>query len=247
MSELDNGLGQLPPSDDRHRRLFALTDETVPRQPTPVVAGWVWWTRYDAPFRDAQGRSWLVQPGGVPTLGHVRGGHCICLISNAMRPLDLVSWWKGYDQGSEGACVGFGSSRACSIMNRVRYDGFALYHRAQQIDEWPGENYDGTSVRAGMDVLRKEGAYKLRAGRVTGPLASHGILENRWTLDVADMARCLSPADEGKSVLNDGFVILKNSWNVRYPFETYVDLEDVYRATFKEDGEMTVITDRPGR
>ena len=55
--------------------------------------------------------------------------------------------------GHEGACVGFGISRLASHLNRKLYDGFWLYHEAQKIDEWPGEDYDGTSVRAGLDIL----------------------------------------------------------------------------------------------
>jgi len=32
-----------------------------------------------------------------------------------------------------------------------------IYHAAQQVDEWPGEDYAGTSVRAGAKVLQSLG------------------------------------------------------------------------------------------
>jgi hypothetical protein len=65
------------------------------------------------------------------------------------------------DQGREGACVGFGSAHYCQatpLPQPHSNDVLALklYRRAKQIDEWPGEEYDGTSVLAGMKALKEE-------------------------------------------------------------------------------------------
>jgi hypothetical protein len=47
-----------------------------------------------------------------------------------------------------------------------------LYGQAQEVDEWEGSNYDGTSVRAGAKVLQAKGWIK----------------EYRWTTSVEDLA-----------------------------------------------------------
>lgn len=65
------------------------------------------------------------------------------------------------DQGNEGSCVGFGSTHMLSAapwMHTMTYD-FArgLYLDAKKVDEWQGEDYEGTSVRAGMKVLQSRG------------------------------------------------------------------------------------------
>src|SRR5215203_5959800 len=57
------------------------------------------------------------------------------------------------DQGREGACVGFGWTGFLNA-KPVKHEygnqmGFDVYRRAQEIDERPGEDYLGTSVRAG--------------------------------------------------------------------------------------------------
>lgn len=67
------------------------------------------------------------------------------------------------DQGQEGACVGFGWTHWLNDGPYVRkgyFDaGFAryLYYDAQHVDEWEGNNYSGTSVRAGVKVLQARG------------------------------------------------------------------------------------------
>lgn len=77
------------------------------------------------------------------------------------------SWDVGtcLDQGSEGACVGFGwtgellaSPMPCHA-DEATGNTYALrtYRRAKQIDQWIGEDYSGTSVLAGAKAIREAG------------------------------------------------------------------------------------------
>lgn len=70
------------------------------------------------------------------------------------------------DQGYEGACVGFGwtaellaSPRPDRTATEDQGNKFALgaYREAKVIDEWPGEDYDGTSVLAGAKIIQEKG------------------------------------------------------------------------------------------
>lgn len=70
-------------------------------------------------------------------------------------------WWG--DQGETSQCVGY--SFAHWLTDGPVTHGLAapvvkpidIYAEAQKIDEWPGENYDGTSVRAGVKTLQNKG------------------------------------------------------------------------------------------
>src|SRR5690606_274936 len=70
-------------------------------------------------------------------------------------------WWG--DQGSLPHCVGFSWAHWLED-GPVTHKGNApivnpsiIYKEAQKVDEWPGEKYDGTSVRAGAKILHKQG------------------------------------------------------------------------------------------
>lgn len=85
------------------------------------------------------------------------------------------------DQGREGACVGFGVSHriaAAPIEAKGITDvtAQAIYKAAQKIDPWPGEQYEGTSVLAGVQVAQQLGHFT----------------EYRWCFGVDDMMRALS-------------------------------------------------------
>ena len=159
-------LGRRAPTDWRHYEKFPLTAATTPAAPTPVAIGVNWYTDFDNPVKKGS-RYWI---GLNPEqLGSVRGGHCVCLEpgdqldgdGTVTRQLqDSQSWWDFYDQGKEGACVGFGCSRMMSLLNRKRYDARWLWDWAKATDEWgdtkPGDD-QGTSVLAACDILRSRG------------------------------------------------------------------------------------------
>lgn len=232
-------LGRRPPTDDRHLQRFSLTPGTVPDKPTPVVLGIWWYASFDVPTElTVSGRKqyWI---GLGDTWGGIRGGHAICVKPDAL--VDTGGWHTFYDQGREGACVGFAASRMMSLLNRKRYDARWLYHWAQHIDEWPGEQYDGTSVRAGMDVLRLEG-HRRKLGPFTMPInADHGIVENRWATSVDDVLACLYG---GVIHFETDSVILCNSWGKDYPHYVHLPLEALARL-LAENGEATVVVDKP--
>lgn len=236
----EGGLGRIPPTDNRHAIRYPLTAGTMPAIPTPVVIGVNWYQAFDTPQQGANGARWFPTPR--QPWGTIRGGHCVCLKPPILT--DTQAWWEYYDQGSEGACVGFGTTRALVLLNRRMYDAWSVYRTAQRIDEWPGEDYDGTSVRAGMDVARDYGMWRIRRSVVSGPFPKDGISANRWAQSVDEIAACLDPASRGRYVLNAGYVTVLNSWGTNYPHYTRMPLDTLDRLIFREDGDATIITDR---
>lgn len=63
------------------------------------------------------------------------------------------------DQGQEGACVGFGFAHELAARPSRRLvhqaGAFAIYRKAQTLDPWPGEDYEGTSVLAGIKAVQQ--------------------------------------------------------------------------------------------
>ncbi len=87
------------------------------------------------------------------------------------------------DQGQEGACTGFGLATVANYLllkRRVVPDDTPvsarmLYEMARRYDEWPGEDYTGSSARGAMKGWHKHGVcaekdypYKLRPGMKRG-------------------------------------------------------------------------------
>lgn len=102
------------------------------------------------------------------------------LVPDAL-PLRSFTWRCGswLDQGKEGACVGFAWSHELAAwpveVDVTEGSARNVYREAQKIDEWPGEDYEGTSVLAGAKVLQRLGY----------------LDEYRWSFGIDDALRAI--------------------------------------------------------
>lgn len=99
--------------------------------------------------------------------------HLSGLIYRAKKRRAIVrNWWdNGWwgDQGGTSECVAYAwvhwlvddpLRQPAGPMGYVYMTPDELYHQAQKVDEVPGENYDGTSVRAAARILQSQGLIK---------------------------------------------------------------------------------------
>ena len=100
------------------------------------------------------------------------------------------TWFCGIvlDQGNEPSCTGNAvcheaSARPVEVLGITEKIALAVYRRAQQLDEWPGENYEGSSVLGAMKAGTERGWYK----------------EYRWAFGEEDLA--LAIGHHGPAVL----------------------------------------------
>jgi len=197
-------------------------------------------------------------------------------VGDAKPALRSFTWQVGpvLDQGNEGACVGFShSSRVMSDPDRDRSidNAYArtVYREAQRIDEWPGEDYEGTSVLAGAKVLASRGEYEsywwafgiddaLRSIGYLGPNVL-GIywLESMFRPRPSGLLEVSGRIAGGHAILARGVrlkarlpgeglepievVRLRNSWNQSWGVngDAYIRVEDLERL-LKADGDCCV-------
>lgn len=245
-------LGRVTPTDWEHVEKYPLTARTVPAQGVPVFMGTNWYSGMDEPWYDTGTQRWWIGRNSS-NLGYVRGGHAYVLKPPAI--VDNASWWKFYDQGQEGACVGFSISRGMTLLNRKRFQAHWLYKEAQKVDEWEGEDYEGTSVRAGLEVLRTVGhvpTARFRLFQRYNPKAGEGISEYRWATDVEQIIEVLGGV---ANLYEIGGVPMLNSWGAGgyreghswvgngWPHTVYIPFETL-EILLRQDGEAGLISDR---
>lgn len=174
------------------------------------------------------------------------------------------------DQGKEGACVGFGWTNELGA-TPIRYKidqalAQRIYQRARQLDDWEGEDYDGTSVLAGAKAATEYGFLKeyrwafglhdvLIALSYKGPVVL-GVnwYEGMFDTDANGFIRVAGDLSGGHCILayaidtNEKTVTLRNSWGREWGTEgscklTWADLERL----LAEQGEACLPIDASQR
>ena len=228
-------LGWRPEEDREYLKKYGLSRETIPSLATPVIFGIGWYTSFDEPEADENGRYWI----GRGNLGYIRGGHSIC--SQPGNCKDNWQWYLYYNQGKEGSCVGYSLSRAVSLLNRQTYDAKWLYNEAQLIDEFedtPPE--EGTSIRAGCDILVSRGHKKIYRGITIPEKIGEGISKYRWATSMDDIFSSL----KNDLAFELDAIPLLNSWGKGYPRVVWIPSKVLEFVVFEKNGEAAILTDR---
>jgi hypothetical protein len=201
------------------------------------------------------------------------------------RPKRRTKKWRNgviLNQGREGACVGFGwtaealSTPVAVDLKRLKADApeeptaFArsVYHRAKQIDEYDGEDYDGTSVLAGAKVMKELGLVKeyrwcFRIEDVIDSILTKGpvVLGIYWYESMYDApngivdvsgeivgGHCITAVGfklAKDSATGEDTIILQNSWGASWGHWGLAEIRvrDL-KALLDNDGEACVVTKR---
>lgn len=168
------------------------------------------------------------------------------------------------DQGQEGACVGFAVSheaaaRPVSVKGITNDTAKALYDRARQLDEWPGESYSGTSVLGGVKAGQEKGWYAeyrwsfsledlILAIGYKGP-AVLGVnwYDSMFDTDKNGLVKVTGSIAGGHAILARGvnirqkLVCLRNSWGRDWGLDgdCFISFDDLKKLLY-EDGEACV-------
>lgn len=170
------------------------------------------------------------------------------------------------DQGAEGACTGFAVSQEAAARPKVVSGitdeiGRVVYRRAQQIDEWPGENYEGSSVLAAVKAgtERKwysgyrwafgEGDLSLAVGHYGPAVLGVNWYTSMFSPNAQGLIKIGGIIEGGHAILCNGYNAkaqmyrLHNSWGANWGVRSacYIRAADIVRL-LAEDGEACVPT-----
>jgi hypothetical protein len=159
------------------------------------------------------------------------------------------------DQGQEGACVGFAMAHELiatphAVTVGAKFARERVYWEAQRIDEWQGGSYpgatpryEGTSVLAGVKVLRKLGfirsyrwAFGLEDLILAVGNAGPAVLGVNWYESMGDVESCGFLHVRGREPVG-GHAILCKAVNVRH---RYFVLHNSWGPSWGRNGDARI-------
>jgi hypothetical protein len=168
------------------------------------------------------------------------------------------------DQGQEGACTGFGLSHVLGTTPKRRLgvdDAFAqrMYHEAQKLDEWPGEDYEGSSVLGAMKAAKNDGLISAYSWATTMEELIHAVgyfgpvecginwYTGMFDTDDAGMIHVTGKIEGGHAIciggvnVSTGTFCLYNSWGKDWGFKgnAKISFADMARL-MSEQGEFAL-------
>ncbi len=174
------------------------------------------------------------------------------------------------DQGQEGACTGFSVSHEAAaepvaVPNITNETAREIYKRAKQLDDFPGEDYEGSTVLGAMKAATEKGWYEeyrwafgeddlAYAVGYFGP-AVLGIpwYEGMCTPDKDGLIKVSGNLAGGHAILCNGYDATKklyrlhNSWGREWGVdgECFISEKDMKRL-LREQGEACIPVRRKG-
>lgn len=172
------------------------------------------------------------------------------------------------DQGLTPQCVGYSAAKwvqAGPVTNRLP-NPTDLYHEAQELDEWPGHDYDGSSVRGAMKALQARGVVPSYKWAFDVPTLQQHLLEtgpmvlgtnwydDMFEPDASGYLRPTGPNAGGHAYLaiginttrrnpdgTHGAVRILNSWGAAWgeTGRAWISLTDIARL-IAEEGEAAM-------
>jgi hypothetical protein len=172
------------------------------------------------------------------------------------------------NQGDAPACVGFSwtheaIARPVEIKSLTNKDALALYKLAQTLDDYPGEDYDGTSVLGGAKAQQQKkrlGSYFWAFSESELALAigykGPAVLGVNWYSGMMDpdskgIIKPVGQIEGGHAILctgisiKTGFYRLHNSWGKDWGYggDCFISRTNLAKL-LKEDGEVCIPTVR---
>jgi hypothetical protein len=168
------------------------------------------------------------------------------------------------DQGQTPACTGFSTAqklvtRYPMIKSADNSLGMKLYGEAKKYDDWPGEDYDGSSVLGAMKAAAALGLIKsyhwgfslddaiLALGYSGGGVAGINWYQDMFHPDTNGIIKPTGGLAGGHAILVNGvdlkrgLVRLHNSWGKDWAIsgEAFMSIQD-FGKLLAEDGEFVV-------